>query len=194
MRQATIERKTAETEVKLTLGLDGSGRNAIGSGVPFFDHMLTLFARHALFDLELAASGDREVDAHHTVEDTGIALGQALSQALGDKAGIERFGAADVPMEDALARVAVDLSGRPALVYKVDYRQERTGDYEVVLTEEFLQAFSRQGAFNLHVEVPHGHNAHHVQEAIFKALGRALRQAVALNPREKGVPSTKGVL
>ncbi len=194
MRRAEVERKTAETAVRLALALDGEGRHQAASGVPFLDHMLSLFARHGLFDLELSARGDVQVDAHHTVEDCGIALGEALARALGDKAGIERFGEARVPMEDALAQVSVDLSGRAALVYEVKFLQERTGDYEVGLTEEFLRALTRAGAFNLHVSVPHGRDAHHIQEAIFKALGRALRQACARNPREKGVPSTKGTL
>ena len=195
-RTATIERKTNETEITLSLDLD-SGGYAIETGVGFFDHMLDHVARHGRFGLKVTAKGDTHVDDHHTVEDVGIVLGQALDQALGDKAGIERYGFASVPMEDALARVSVDLSGRPSLVYDVASPgftdgASKIGTFDTQLVEEFLTALINHGRLNCHVEVPHGTNHHHVAEAIFKALGRALRQAVAVTGDQ--IPSTKGVL
>ncbi len=193
-RSASIERKTSETEIRLTLTLDGSGDSEIKTGIPFFDHMLTLFARHGLFDLSVDAKGDIEVDYHHTVEDTGIALGAALSKALGDKAGIRRYGSAYVPMDEALARVVVDCSGRPFLSYEAPRGVESIGLFPFQLVEEFLRALSVQAGLTLHVSILAGRDAHHMAEAIFKALGRALDVAVSHDERVKGIPSTKGVL
>lgn len=193
-RQARIERRTAETAVTVALTVDGRGRGSIGTGIPFFDHMLDLFARHGLFDLEITAQGDLAVDLHHTVEDVGLALGQAFAQALGDKAGIRRYGAAYVPMDDALARAVIDLSGRPYLAYQPAVAPGPIGDFSFQLVEEFLRAFSVRAACNLHVEVLAGRDAHHVAEAIFKALAKALDAACQIDPRVEGVPSTKGVL
>ncbi len=193
-RQATIERKTKETEISLTLDLDGEGNVEVGTGVGFLDHMLDHLGRHGLFDLTLRAKGDLHVDAHHTVEDVAICLGQAIDQAVGDKAGIFRYGHFTVPMEETLAEVAVDLSGRPALVYRVEYPGEKVGAFDVELVEEFLRALTNNARMNLHVTVPYGTNNHHIAEAIFKALGKALCMAVAPDPRRKGVPSTKGSL
>ena len=193
-RRARVERTTRETTVEVELDLDGGGRHESSTGVGFLDHMLDLLAKHSLFDLSVRASGDLQTDQHHTVEDVGIALGRALEKALGDRAGIRRFGSASVPMEEALADVAVDLSGRAALVFEVDFRAEKTGDFDTVLVEEFLNALSANGRFNLHVRVPHGRNAHHIAEAIFKALAVALRAATEIDPRREDVPSTKGTL
>jgi len=193
-RSASIERKTSETEIRLTLTLDGSGDSEIKTGIPFFDHMLTLFARHGLFDLSVDAKGDIEVDYHHTVEDTGIALGAALSKALGDKAGIRRYGSAYVPMDEALARVVIDCSGRPFLSYEAPRGVESIGLFPFQLVEEFLRALSVQAGLTLHVSILAGRDAHHMAEAIFKALGRALDVAVSHDERVKGIPSTKGVL
>jgi imidazoleglycerol-phosphate dehydratase len=193
-RSASIERKTSETEIRLTLTLDGSGDSEIKTGIPFFDHMLTLFARHGLFDLSVDAKGDIEVDYHHTVEDTGIALGAALSKALGDKAGIRRYGSAYVPMDEALARVVVDCSGRPFLSYEAPRGVESIGLFPFQLVEEFLRALSVQAGLTLHVSILAGRDAHHMAEAIFKALGRALDVAFSHDERVKGIPSTKGVL
>ncbi|MBN1343338.1 MAG: imidazoleglycerol-phosphate dehydratase HisB [Phycisphaerae bacterium] len=193
-RQASIERKTKETEISLRLDLDGEGAVEVSTGVGFFDHMLDHLGRHGLFDLKLEAKGDLHVDAHHTVEDVAICLGQAIDQALGDKAGIFRYGHFAVPMEETLAEVAVDLSGRPALVYRVVYPGEKIGEFDVELVEEFLRALTNNAKMNLHVMVPYGTNNHHIAEAIFKALGKALCMAVAGDPRRKGVPSTKGTL
>ena len=193
-RQATIERKTKETEISLTLDLDGQGRVELATGVGFFDHMLDHLGRHGLFDLSIQAKGDLHVDAHHTVEDVAICLGQAIDQAVGDKAGIFRYGHFAVPMEETLAQVTVDLSGRPVLVYRVDYPGEKVGAFDVELVEEFLRALANNARMNLHVTVPYGTNNHHIAEAIFKALGKALAMAVARDPRRKGVPSTKGAL
>jgi imidazoleglycerol-phosphate dehydratase len=193
-RTATITRKTKETQISLELNLDG-GDYAISTGVGFFDHMLDHVARHGRFGLKLSATGDRHIDDHHTVEDVGIVLGEALEQAVGDKKGIERYGFASVPMDEALARVSIDLSGRPALVfdgYCLDQCAAKIGNFDTQLVREFLTALTNHGRFNCHVEVPAGGNAHHIAEAIFKALGRALRQAVAVSGGE--VPSTKGVL
>lgn len=193
-REATIERQTGETHVRLTLRLDGRGDYRIATSVGFLDHMLALLARHGLFDLEVQASGDLQVDGHHTVEDVGICLGQAFARSLGDKSGIMRFGEATVPMDEALAQVVVDFSGRPYLVCRVQFPDEKIGDYDSALTVEFLQAFATHAGANLHVNVPYGDNSHHITEAIFKALALALAAAVAPRPRAQGVPSTKGVL
>jgi imidazoleglycerol-phosphate dehydratase len=194
-RESTIERKTSETAIVLRLALDGVGKSRLSSGIPFFDHMLTLFARHGLFDLDLDAKGDLEVDYHHTVEDTGITLGQALTKALGDKAGIRRYGLSYVPMDEALVRVVVDLSGRPFLAYNAPEAVEPIGgSFSFQLVEEFLRAFSVHGGMNLHVDILAGRDAHHMAEGVFKALARALDQATQLDPRVVGVPSTKGSL
>jgi len=193
-RQATVQRTTQETNVTVDLALEGQGCSKCRTGVGFLDHMLDLLAKHSLFDLTVAATGDLETDQHHTVEDVGIALGQALDRALGDRAGIRRFGSAAVPMEEALAQVAVDLSGRSALVFEADFGVEKTGDFDTVLVEECLNALVANGRFNLHVTVPHGRNAHHIAEAIFKGLAVALRAATEIDPRRSGIPSTKGTL
>jgi len=187
-------RKTKETEVRLSLALDGEGRASVRTGVGFLDHMLDLLGKHAVVDLEIAASGDTHVDAHHTVEDVGICLGKALSSALGDKRGIRRFGSASVPMDEALADVSLDISGRPFLVFDVSFPTEKTGEFDVQLAEEFLRAFATNAGLTLHVRVPYGRNSHHIAEAIFKALARALREAVGSDPRVRDVPSTKGTL
>lgn len=194
-RESTVERKTSETAILLRLAVDGSGKSRLSTGIPFFDHMLTLFARHGLFDLELDAKGDLEVDCHHTVEDTGITLGQALTKALGNKAGIRRYGHAYVPMDEALVRVVVDLSGRPFLAYSAPADVEPIGgNFSFQLVEEFLRALSVHGGMNLHVDILEGRDAHHMAEGVFKALARALDQATRLDPRVEGVPSTKGSL
>lgn len=194
MRRAEIQRKTAETSVTLQLLLEGTGKVRASTGVGFFDHMLTHIARHGLLDLDISATGDLEVDAHHTVEDVGICLGKALLQALGDMKGINRFGHAVVPMDEALAEVAVDLSGRPFLVFEADLPRGRAGEFDSELAEEFLRAFAVNSRCTLHVVLRYGSNLHHCIEAIFKALGRALAAAVQLNPRVIDVPSTKGML
>jgi imidazoleglycerol-phosphate dehydratase len=193
-RNARVARETSETKLVVTLALDG-GETSISTGVPFFDHMLEQVSKHGRLGLTIQAEGDLEVDAHHTVEDTGIALGEALSEALGDKRGIRRYGDALVPMEEALAQVALDISGRPLLVYAADIPAEVIGQYETALTEEFLQALARAGGLTLHVRLLAGRNAHHATEAIFKALARALSDAVSIDPRsDDSVPSTKGML
>jgi imidazoleglycerol-phosphate dehydratase len=191
-RQSKKHRKTSETEISLTLGLDGKGGAKVKTGIPFFDHMLNLFAKHGLFDLEVKAKGDLEVDLHHTVEDVGIVLGQALATALGKKEGIRRYGAAYVPMDETLARVVVDLSGRPYLELRGLNRRGRAGNFPAQLVEEFLRALSVQGGMNLHAEILYGRDVHHQIEAIFKALARALQDAVTRDSRVRGVPSTKG--
>ncbi len=191
-RKARKYRKTSETEISLSLGLDGKGLGKIKTGIPFFDHMLNLFARHGLFDLEVKAKGDLDVDLHHTVEDVGIVLGQALATALGKKEGIRRYGCAHVPMDETLARVVVDLSGRPYLELRGLNRRGRAGNFSAQLVEEFLRALSVQGGMNLHAEILYGRDVHHQIEAIFKALAKALQEAVSRDPRVKGVPSTKG--
>mgnify|MGYP006276926983 CR=1 FL=1 len=193
-RSASIERNTLETKIRLSIHLDGSGTGKIRTGVGFFDHMLTLFARHSLIDLELEVDGDIHIDAHHTVEDTGIALGKALAQALGDKSGIRRYGHAVVPMDESLATAAIDLSGRPFLVFRGQLPQVMIGQFPAELAEEFFRGFSSAGLLNLHLEAVYGTNSHHLVEALFKASARALRQAIELDPRVKGIPSTKGVL
>ncbi len=193
-RSASLERTTGETQIKLSLSLDGEGRSDIRTGIPFFDHMLTLLSRHGLLDLEIAAKGDIEVDYHHTVEDVGITLGQALSKALGDKTGIRRYGHAYVPMDEALARVVVDCSGRPFLAYEAPRGVEAIGLFPFQLVEEFLRAVAVNAGLTLHVWILAGRDAHHMAEAVFKALGRALDIAVSHDDRVKGIPSTKGVL
>lgn len=191
-RQTTIERKTTETDIALTMDLDGKGQYQIETGIGFFDHMLSHLAKHGKMDLTLKAKGDLHVDDHHTVEDVAICLGQALGKALGDKKGIARFGDSVVPMEDAKAQVTVDLSGRPYLVYRAKYNTQKIGDFDVECVEEFLRAFSTAGQFNLHVDVPYGVNSHHIAEAIFKALGQSMAAAVKVIGGD--IPSTKGVL
>ena len=193
-RTAQLARQTKETKIELSLDLDGKGRASAQTGVGFFDHMLDLLARHSLIDLTVAAQGDLQVDAHHTVEDVGIVLGQALDKALGDKRGIHRYGWAMVPMDETLAQVAVDLSGRPAFVYQVSYTGPTIGTFPVELVEEFWKSVATNARMNLHVLVPYGTNNHHIAEAIFKAVAKALRQAVTHDPRNDDVPSTKGSL
>jgi imidazoleglycerol-phosphate dehydratase len=193
-RTALISRKTAETEISLSLDLDGSGQAQIETGVGFFDHMLTLLAKHSLFDLTVKAIGDLQVDDHHTVEDVGICLGQALLKALGDKQGIVRYGGLTLPMEETLVTVAVDLSGRFYFAHKFAFPTEKIGSFDTELVREFWQAVSVNGLFNYHVLLHHGDNSHHISEAIFKATARALRQAVTVDPRQTGVPSSKGAL
>lgn len=193
-RRAQIERKTSETSIRLDLNIDGRGNSKIVTKIPFFDHMLTLFSRHGLFDLNVDADGDIEVDFHHTVEDTGIVLGQAFAKALGDKKGIRRYGHAYLPMDETLARVVVDFSGRPFLAYRAPERVDSIGLFPYQLVEEFLRAFSVHAACNLHVEILYGRDAHHMAEAIFKGLARAVDSACQIDPRVEGVPSTKGSL
>lgn len=194
-RTGEAQRQTKETDVRVRLALDGAGRAQVKTGVGFFDHMLEALARHALCDLEIEAKGDLQVDAHHTVEDVGIVLGQALSQALGDRRGIRRFGEATVPLDDALARVVVDVSGRPFLAYHADPPTwQKVGDYDVALTPEFFRALATHGGLTIHVDLLRGQNAHHVVEAVFKAAARALGEATSLDPRITDVPSTKGAL
>ncbi len=193
-RTARIQRKTQETQITVEIDLDGKGRTRIDTGIGFFDHMLSHIGRHGLFDLTIEAVGDLHVDFHHTVEDVGICLGTALDQAVGDKVGIYRFGYAKVPMDEALAEVAIDLSGRPALVYNVEYFGSKIGPFDTELVREFCRAMTNHARMNLHVNVAYGSNNHHMAEAIVKAIGRALRQAVAIDIRETEVPSTKGTL
>jgi len=194
-REASIDRKTSETSIRTRLSVDGKGTSNVQTGIPFFDHMLTLFARHGLFDLDLEAKGDIEVDFHHTVEDAGITLGQVLTKALGDKKGIRRYGFAYVPMDEALVRVVVDLSGRPYLAYNPPPSVEAIGgNFSFQLVEEFLRAVAVHGGMNLHVDILAGRDAHHMAEGVFKALARALDLATQIDPRVEGVPSTKGVL
>lgn len=194
MRKARIERKTLETGVELELVIDGSGEHDISTGIPFFDHMLTHVARHGFFDIKISATGDTEVDFHHSVEDIGICLGQAFKTALEGYKGIARYGSALVPMDETLVSVAVDISGRPCLVFNADLRKEKVGDFDTELVEEFLKAFSNHLGCNLHVNVMYGSNAHHIIEAIFKALAKTLDAATSLDKRVKGVLSTKGKL
>jgi imidazoleglycerol-phosphate dehydratase len=193
-RRAAVERRTKETDIRLELGLEGRGRAAIETGVPFLDHMLELFAKHGFFDLSVRATGDIAVDCHHTVEDVGLVLGQALRDALGDKAGIRRFGEATVPLDEALVTSVVDLSGRPFLVYDVRIRQAKIGSFDVELVHDFLQALVNQAGMNLHVRMLSGRNPHHIVEATFKSLARALDVATQRDPRIQGVLSTKGTL
>jgi len=194
-RTATVERNTKETQVSVSLDLDGRGRSQFELGVPFLEHMLDQIARHGMIDLEIKASGDLEIDAHHTVEDVGITFGQALTQALGDKKGIRRYGHAYVPLDEALSRVVVDCSGRPGLEYHADYPRARIGDFDVDLIREFFQGLVNHALLTLHIDNIRGRNAHHISETIFKAFGRALRNAVEEDPRMAGeLPSTKGAL
>ena len=191
-RTAKIHRQTKETDITVELNLDGAGKYEIDTGVGFLDHMLTHLSKHSKIDLVVKAKGDLDVDAHHTVEDIGIGLGECLGKALGDKKGIARYGHSSVPMEDALANVAIDLSGRPSCVYQVDYRTEKIGDFDVECVEEMLRSFSNTGKLNLHINAPYGTNSHHIAEAIFKGLGQALAIAVKITGTD--VPSTKGTL
>jgi imidazoleglycerol-phosphate dehydratase len=193
-RVASVQRKTKETDVSVSLDLDGQGESQISTGLPFLDHMLVLFAKHGLFDLTVICKGDLEVDDHHSVEDVALTLGQALTRALGDKSGIERYGEAIVPMDEALCRTVIDLSGRFYLVYEVKTRRQQIGNFSVELAEHFWRSFAETAKFNLHIDCLRGRNTHHILEGTFKATARALRQAVERDPRITGVLSTKGVL
>jgi len=193
-RRAEVRRRTRETDISVRVGLDGEGLYEIDTGVPFLNHMLELFSRHGFFDLTVKGRGDLEVDAHHTVEDVGLTLGEALREALGDKRGVRRFGEATVPLDEALVSVVVDLSGRPFLVYDVKVGRERIGSFDVELVHDFLLALSNEVGMNLHVHMISGRNPHHVVEAVFKGIARALSQAASFDPRVKGVLSTKGSL
>jgi imidazoleglycerol-phosphate dehydratase len=195
MRQATLRRTTKETDVEVTIDLDGSGAAAVATGIGFLDHMLDLLARHARIDLQVAAKGDLEVDPHHTTEDVGITLGQAVRQALGDMKGIRRYGAVHLPMDEALTRVAIDVSGRPFLVFRTAFQRDKIGSFDTELVREWFQAFAMNAGLTVHVETFYGSNDHHVAESCFKGLARALRDAVAIDPRAAHeVPSTKGRL
>src|SRR5271155_2985005 len=198
IRHAQVHRVTGETDILIKLAVDGSGKSTIATGVPFFDHMLTLFAKHALFDLEVRAKGDVQVDFHHTVEDVGIVLGQVIAKALGDKKGLVRYGNFLLPMDETLVRVALDFSGRPLLVWRLpkgmNLNRLKAGDFPAQLTVEFLRAFTQEAGLTQHVEVLYSEETHHLIEAVFKGLARALEQAVRRDPRVKGVPSTKGLL
>ena len=193
-RSAKVERSTRETSISLSLDIDGGGKSRIDTGVPFLDHMLELFAKHGLFDLEVDATGDLEVDQHHTVEDIGLTLGQAFAQSVGDKHGIRRYGQYSCPLDEALVSVVVDLSGRPYFVYELDPGRDRVGDFDTSLVHDFLLAFVNETKLNLHVDCIRGRNPHHMIEAMFKALARALDAAIQFDQRVEGVPSTKGVL
>ena len=193
-RKATIARKTKETDIQVELELDGSGQYEIATGIPFFDHMLESFAKHGLFDLALRAQGDIEVDLHHTVEDVGISLGQAFREALGTAEGIRRYGSFVLPMAESKVEVAVDVSNRPYLVYRLELDNDRIGKFDVSLTEDFLYAFSQSAGLDLHVDKRYGRSPHHVVEAVFKGLARALRIAVEIDPRVQGLPTVKGAL
>ena len=193
-RTASIDRTTKETAIKIRLVLDGTGEHQIAAGVPFFDHMLTQIARHGFFDLTIKAKGDLEVDAHHTVEDVGICLGEAFKQALGDKAGLRRYGRGTMPMHEALASVILDFSGRPFLVWHVDLPKAQVGTFDLELVQEFFTAFCNHAGANLHVNLAYGDNLHHIVEAVFKSLARALDEATQLDPRIQGVLSSKGAL
>ena len=193
-RTSVIKRKTGETNISLSLNIDGKGKSSVKTGIPFFDHMLTLFAKHGMFDLKLAAKGDIKVDYHHTVEDVGICLGQAFKEALGDKKGIVRYGESKVPMDEALAEVIIDISGRPHLTYNVPFEKTKFIDFDVEVVREFFEAFVLNAGITIHINLIRGRNMHHVIEAIFKAFAVTLSKACAIDPRKKGVPSTKGVL
>jgi imidazoleglycerol-phosphate dehydratase len=195
MRTGAVTRKTKETGIDVSVDLDGTGMAKIATGIGFFDHMLEQLARHSLIDIDINAAGDLHIDQHHTVEDTGIALGQAVHQALGDRAGITRFADVLLPMDETLTRVAVDISGRPFLVFRTKFAHAKIGAFDSELVREFFQAFATHAAMTIHVETLYGENAHHIAESSFKGLARALRAAIALDPRQKGaIPSTKGVL
>lgn len=193
-RRASVNRKTNETSIELSLAIDGEGQTALNTGVPFLTHMLDLFAKHGQFDLTVNASGDTDVDDHHTTEDIGICLGQVLREALGDKKGIKRYGNAFVPMDETLAQVVVDLSNRPHLEMRAEFPSQKVGTFDTELVHEFMWKLALEARMNLHIIVHYGHNTHHIIEAIFKALARALDEATSLDPRIKGVPSTKGML
>jgi imidazoleglycerol-phosphate dehydratase len=193
-RTASVKRKTNETDVKLELDLDGVGSATISTGVGFFDHMLTLLAKHSLIDLSIDAHGDLQVDQHHTVEDVGICFGQALAEALGDKSGITRYGHITLPMEETLVTAALDLSGRMWFVDRVEFPTEKVGEFDTQLVGEFWQAVSSNALLNLHLVLHHGSNSHHIAEGVFKATARALRKAITVDPRQQGVPSSKGTL
>jgi imidazoleglycerol-phosphate dehydratase len=195
VRKAKLKRKTKETDINVELNIDGKGAYRVKTTIPFLDHMLELMLKHGLFDAKVSAKGDTRIDDHHTVEDMGLALGQALKEALGDMKGIRRYGRASVPMDEALAGVSLDISGRPYLVYNVSYpKRSKIKDFELDLVEHFLESFVNKAGITLHVNVPYGRNTHHMVEAVFKALGRALKEACGKDPRVKGVPSTKGKL
>jgi len=194
MRSASVQRKTLETQISVRLDLDGTGKSRLATGIGFFDHMLDQIARHGLIDLDIEAQGDLHIDAHHTVEDVGITLGQALAKALGDKQGLRRYGHAYVPLDEALARVVVDLSGRPGLVFDVPFTRATIGEFDVDLVREFFQGLVNHAAITLHIDCLRGANAHHQAETVFKAFARALRAATEADPRATGVPSTKGSL
>ncbi|MBI4996709.1 MAG: imidazoleglycerol-phosphate dehydratase HisB [Rhodocyclales bacterium] len=194
MRSAEVQRNTLETRIRVKLDLDGSGKSTLATGVGFFDHMLDQIARHGMIDLEVAAQGDLHIDAHHTVEDVGITLGQALARAVGDKKGVRRYGHAYVPLDEALSRVVVDLSGRPGLVFEVPFVRGTVGEFDVDLVREFFQGLVNHAAITVHIDALRGDNAHHQAETVFKAFGRALRMAVEADPRASGIPSTKGSL
>ncbi|KXH87090.1 imidazoleglycerol-phosphate dehydratase HisB [Sporosarcina sp. HYO08] len=194
MRSKTISRQTSETKIELDFAIDGTGTANVNSGVGFFDHMLTAFTKHGLFDLNVKCDGDIEVDQHHTVEDIGIVLGQAFHAAIGGKEGIERYATVSVPMDEALSTVSLDISGRPYFVYNVEGLKDKVGQFDTELVEEFFQAFTSHAKVTLHINLQYGKNSHHIIESIFKAFGRALRTASALNPNIKGIPSTKGSL
>jgi imidazoleglycerol-phosphate dehydratase len=195
MRKGTVKRKTKETDVAVAVDLDGNGRSSVATGIGFFDHMLDLLARHSRIDIDIKAKGDLHIDHHHTTEDVGIALGQAVKQALGDMKGITRYADVHVPMDEALTRVALDISGRPFLVFKAEFVRDKVGEFDTELVQEWFQAFATNAGITLHVETLYGTNDHHIAESCFKALARALRAAVAVDPRAKDeVPSTKGLL
>ena len=195
MRQATITRKTTETSVSVSVSLDGTGTYAVNTGVGFFDHMMEQLARHSLIDMKIEAKGDLHIDDHHTVEDCGIALGQAVAKALGDRKGIRRYASADLPMDETLTRCAIDVSGRPFLVFKVNFPRQKIGNFDTELVREWFQAFAMNSGITLHIENAYGENAHHIAESCFKALARALRVAIEIDPRQANViPSTKGTL
>jgi imidazoleglycerol-phosphate dehydratase len=195
MRKAKSERRTKETNIKIELSLDGKGKYTIDTSIPFLDHMMSLLCKHGLVDMKLKAKGDTDIDYHHTVEDIGIVFGKTFKQALGDLKGISRYGHASVPMDESLASVSLDISGRPYLVYKVNFpKKSKLKNFEPDLIEDFFQAFVSNAGITLHVGVPYGRNTHHIIEAVFKALGRALRQSISVDPRVKGIPSTKGKL
>jgi imidazoleglycerol-phosphate dehydratase len=195
MRKATISRKTTETEVTATVNLDGTGSYAIKTGIGFFDHMMEQLARHSLIDIALEAKGDLHIDDHHTVEDCGIAVGQAIAKALGDRKGIRRYASCDLAMDETLTRVAIDVSGRPFLVFKCEYPRHKIGEFDTELVREWFQAFAMNAGITLHLELAYGFNAHHIAESSFKALARALRDALEIDPRQADrIPSTKGTL